>query len=86
MRLGLLPLGRPTFDVPYAEEKLAGMLSEHLHHLPAARRDAVARYIRGERVCEIAAATGENAKRIENLVYRGLQALRRSLTEAGLRP
>lgn len=66
--------------------ELAGMLSEHLHRLPAARRDAVARYIRGERVCEIAAATGENAKRIENLVYRGLQALRRSLTEAGLRP
>ena len=26
MKLGLLPLGRPTFDVPYAEEKLAGML------------------------------------------------------------
>ena len=26
MRIGLLPLGRPTFDVPFAEEKLAGML------------------------------------------------------------
>ena len=27
MRVGILPLGRPTFDVPYAEEKLAGMLA-----------------------------------------------------------
>ncbi|MEL6127038.1 MAG: hypothetical protein AAFR57_11705, partial [Pseudomonadota bacterium] len=26
-RIGLLPLGRPTFDVPFAEEKLVGMLS-----------------------------------------------------------
>jgi len=25
--LGILPLGRPTFDVPYAEQQLAGMLS-----------------------------------------------------------
>ncbi|PTX54838.1 L-fucose isomerase-like protein [Litoreibacter ponti] len=28
MKIGLLPLGRPTFDVPYAEEKLAGMLAK----------------------------------------------------------
>ncbi|MGB3407103.1 MAG: hypothetical protein WBA67_06375 [Jannaschia sp.] len=28
MRVGILPLGRPTFDVPYAEEKLAGMLAQ----------------------------------------------------------
>jgi len=26
MRIGVLPLGRPTFDVPFAEEKLAQML------------------------------------------------------------
>jgi len=26
MKIGILPLGRPTFDVPYAEEKLARML------------------------------------------------------------
>lgn len=26
-RIGILPLGRPTFDVPFAEEKLAGMLA-----------------------------------------------------------
>jgi len=28
MKIGILPLGRPTFDVPYAEEKLAGMLAD----------------------------------------------------------
>ena len=28
MKIGLLPLGRPTFDVAYAEEKLAGMLAD----------------------------------------------------------
>ncbi|MEO1688292.1 MAG: hypothetical protein AAFU61_10340 [Pseudomonadota bacterium] len=27
MRVGLLPLGRPTFDVPFAEERLAAMLA-----------------------------------------------------------
>ncbi|KPA20696.1 hypothetical protein shim_31490 [Shimia sp. SK013] len=27
MKLGILPLGRPTFDVPYAEENLAAMLA-----------------------------------------------------------
>ncbi|SDY75725.1 L-fucose isomerase [Jannaschia faecimaris] len=27
MRIAILPLGRPTFDVPYAEEKLAAMLA-----------------------------------------------------------
>lgn len=26
MKIGILPLGRPTFDVPFAEEKLAAML------------------------------------------------------------
>lgn len=26
-RIGILPLGRPTFDVPFAKEKLAGMLA-----------------------------------------------------------
>ncbi|NNC79339.1 MAG: hypothetical protein HKN94_04215 [Acidimicrobiales bacterium] len=26
MRIGILPLGRPTFDIPFAEEKLAAML------------------------------------------------------------
>lgn len=28
MKIGILPLGRPTFDVAYAEEKLAGMLAD----------------------------------------------------------
>lgn len=27
MKIGILPLGRPTFDVPFAEEKLANMLT-----------------------------------------------------------
>ena len=27
MKLGILPLGRPTFDVPFAEQKLAAMLA-----------------------------------------------------------
>ena len=27
MKLGILPLGRPTFDVPYAEARLAAMLA-----------------------------------------------------------
>ncbi|MEZ5801682.1 MAG: hypothetical protein R3D29_15920, partial [Nitratireductor sp.] len=33
-KLGILPLGRPTFDVAYAEEKLAAMIAslERLGH------------------------------------------------------
>ncbi|WP_420407987.1 L-fucose/L-arabinose isomerase family protein [Hoeflea sp.] len=36
LRIGVLPLGRPTFDVPFAEEMLAGMwhdLGQTGHHL-----------------------------------------------------
>ncbi len=28
MKIGILPLGRPTFDLPYAKEKLAAMLAQ----------------------------------------------------------
>lgn len=37
MRIGILPLGRPTFDVPYAEEKLAAILA----HLDASGHEVV---------------------------------------------
>ncbi|PWJ15073.1 L-fucose/L-arabinose isomerase family protein [Jannaschia seohaensis] len=44
MKIALLPLGRPTFDVPYAEEKLAAMLA----HLDA-WADAAGHEITGPR-------------------------------------
>lgn len=85
----VLALGRPAARTPedvVLDAELGETLAAHLERLSPARRDAVARYIRGERVPEIAAETGESPKRVENLVYRGLRTLRRTLTEAGLRP
>ena len=81
--------GRPPARTPedaVLDAELGETLAAHLAKLSPARRDAVVRYIRGDRVPEIAAETGESPKRIENLVYRGLRTLRRTLTEAGLRP
>ena len=41
MKLGILPLGRPTFDVPFAQENLAAMLSrlDNTEHEIAGSRD-----------------------------------------------
>jgi RNA polymerase sigma factor (sigma-70 family) len=82
--LGRSP-GRTPEELMLAAE-LGETLVEHIERLPEARRDAVTRYIRGERVPEIAEATGESPKRVENLVYRGLRSLRQSLSDAGVRP
>ncbi|MEO1265493.1 MAG: hypothetical protein AAFV26_07290, partial [Pseudomonadota bacterium] len=52
MKIGLLPLGRPTFDVAYAEEKLAGLL---------ARLDATGHAFVGARELLFDAGTSQTA-------------------------
>lgn len=64
MKLGILPLGRPTFDVPFAEEKLAGML---------ARLDGLADEIVGPRRLLMDGAETEAA--ISDLVEAGIDRL-----------
>ena len=49
------------------------------------RRRAVVLYLLGHTVAEIARLTGWGGRRAENLVYRGLDDLRRCLRERGVR-
>lgn len=79
-------------DTPASPEQqmmnreLGRALAEHLARLPDARRRAVALYMRGHGATEIAEQWGCATKRVENLLYRGLQSLRQSLTRAGFAP
>lgn len=57
-----------------------------LSQLPEARRAAVALYLLGEPVPEIAQRLGCDRKRASNLVYRGRTALRRCLENKGIEP
>lgn len=57
-----------------------------LQRLVEARRLAVALYLQGHSVPEAARILGYGAKRVENLVYRGLADLRRCLVAKGLEP
>jgi len=50
------------------------------------RRLAVSLYLQGHTVPEAARVLGWSAKRVENLVYRGLAALRQCLTGKGYKP
>lgn len=50
------------------------------------RRLAVALYLQGHSIREAAAVLGWGRKRVENLVYRGLDDLRRCLQAKGIEP
>jgi len=50
-----------------------------LARLPEARRTAVTLYLQGSRASETARALGWKEKRVENLLYRGLEELRQCL-------
>lgn len=54
--------------------------------LNEARRQAVTLYLQGNTVPESATLLGWTAKKTENLVYRGLQDLRKCLAGKGLEP
>lgn len=55
-----------------------------LARLPEARRTAVTLYLQGSRASETARALGWKEKRVENLVYRGLEELRQCLGSKGV--
>ncbi len=50
-----------------------------LERLPEGRRTAVTLYLQGSRASETARALGWKEKRVENLLYRGLEELRKCL-------
>lgn len=70
------------------ERIVAGRLSAEevcrcLGLLPKSRRRAVSLYLVGHRVREVGELLGISRKQAENLVYRGMQDLRRHLSERG---
>ncbi|MEM6991461.1 MAG: RNA polymerase sigma factor [Myxococcota bacterium] len=66
------------------DRELARTLQQHLARLPEDRRDAVALYVQGCRPSEIADRFACGTKRVENLLYRGLRSLRKSLADEGM--
>ena len=69
---------------PRPEMRLA--MTACLDALVSSRRQAVALYLHGFSAEESARATGWTVKRAQNLIFRGLQDLRRCLTGKGYSP
>ncbi|MCX4246777.1 RNA polymerase sigma factor [Paraliomyxa miuraensis] len=67
-------------------EHVARSVRECLSALAEARRQAVTLHLAGHSVPESGRILGWNAKRAENLVYRGLADLRKCLTSKGIEP
>jgi RNA polymerase sigma-70 factor (ECF subfamily) len=69
-----------------AASQLGAAIEDCLGGLAEPRRLAVTLYLQGHTVPEAAALLGWDAKRTENLVYRGLAELRGCLESRGVRP
>ncbi len=70
----------------HAAREISGALRDCLRGLVEARRLAVVLHLQGHTVPEAARVLGWGAKRVENLVYRGLADLRRCLGSKGITP
>ncbi len=69
-----------------AGSEIAQGVRDCLLQMAEARRLAVVLHLQGHSVPESARLLGWDAKRVENLVYRGLADLRRCLVAKGLKP
>jgi RNA polymerase sigma-70 factor (ECF subfamily) len=78
----------PTPDPERETERrqLARAIVDCVGRLVEARREAVTLYLQGHGVPEAARLLGWDAKRVENLVYRGLGDLRKCLSSKGVTP
>jgi RNA polymerase sigma-70 factor, ECF subfamily len=70
----------------YAARQLGQAIRACLARLVRPRRLAVTLHLQGHTVPQAASLLGWNAKRTENLVYRGLADLRRCLEAKGIQP
>lgn len=66
--------------------EVARHIGDCLQALPESRRRVAVLYLQGHGATEISALLGEEYKRIENLVYRALAALRKCLLGKGVSP
>lgn len=73
---------RPDHDLDAAD--LAAEVDRALDQVPPSRRVAVRLYLAGHDRFEIAAAQGWTDGRARNLLYRGLEDLRRALGQRGI--
>ncbi len=76
--------GNPETDA--ASSELGVAIRDCLSAAPRDRRLALSLYLQGHTVPEAARVLGWSAKRAENLVYRGLAALRECLLRKGHKP
>lgn len=70
-------------DTQTSQARALDAAARALATLPDARRQAVLLYLQGSRISEVADALGCDRKRADNLVYRGLAAVRRTMTAQG---
>jgi RNA polymerase sigma-70 factor (ECF subfamily) len=75
-------LASPEMPVEY--QRLVGLVKEILGRLPAERRRAVGLHLQGWTTPEIARLAGWSESKAKNLVYRGLDDLRRQLRLQGI--
>jgi len=78
------PSGEP--DQQLAAREIQAGISACLVRLAPRRRAAVALYVLGNTIPEVAVLLGFDEKRTENLVYRGMADLRNCLRVKGLKP
>lgn len=67
-------------------QQVAAHISDCLDALPDARRRVAVLYLQGHGATDISSVLDEPYKRVENLVYRALAALRKCLTGKGVTP
>lgn len=87
--IDLLEAGRmPAIDPqePSTRREVGAQIEECLRQLAEPRRLAVVLHLHGFTSEESSRTLGWNVKRIRNLVFRGLEGLRRCLERKGIRP
>lgn len=80
------PSPRPDPECRAAGRQVGEAMTECLGRLVPDRRRAVVLRLQGHRIAEIGALLGWRAKRVENLVFRGLTHLRDCLRGKGVEP
>jgi RNA polymerase sigma-70 factor (ECF subfamily) len=76
----------PELAAPAARPELRLAMTGCLGQLVPSRRQAVALYLHGFTAEEAARSSSWTVKRTQNLIFRGLQDLRRCLTQKGYSP
>ena len=84
--LAVLPSRRPGPEQWSVGREIGEAIRECLSHLPAPRRLALSLVLLGHTVPEVATLGGWDAKKAENLVYRGRKDIKKCLQGKGIEP